>query len=288
MILAKFGDNNATGYGIGAAVCAAIGFVMCFLHYYWTEERTVDAGPAENAEPAKFSDILGVFKKNRAFLALCVHGVCICTMQYVGSTLGTYMYADVLGNIGLMATASLVSMPISFITLAISPKLAKKFGLTNLIRGCLLIACAMFVALFGMHMVMDVNAYVHMILFQLAQGIASVSILMQWGMVGEVIDYNEYLTGKRTEGSIYGTFNLSRRVGQTIGNSAAVLALGWIGYDAAAAVQTAGALTGIKVLVVLVPGIFVIGSWAAFKFIWNITDDTRTKMAAHFAAKKAQ
>ncbi len=92
-------------------------------------------------------------------------------------------------------------------------------------------------------------------------GVASVSILMQWGLVGEAIDYNEYLTGKRTDGSIYGTFNLSRRIGQTIGNSAAVLALGWIGYDASAAVQTAGVLTGIKVLTALVPGIFVIGSW---------------------------
>ena len=27
---------------------------------------------------------------------------------------------------------------------------------------------------------------------------------MQWGLVGEAIDYNELLTGKRTEGSIYG------------------------------------------------------------------------------------
>ena len=39
---------------------------------------------------------------------------------------------------------------------------------------------------------------------------------MQWGMMGEVIDYNEVVVGKRTEGSIYGTFNLTRRIGQAI------------------------------------------------------------------------
>ena len=61
---------------------------------------------------------------------------------------------------------------------------------------------------------------------------------MQWGLVGEAIDYNEMITGKRTEGSIYGTFNLSRRVGQTIGNSAAIFMLGVIGYNADLAVQT--------------------------------------------------
>jgi len=285
VILEKFGDSNAAGYGIGAAICAGIGAVICFFHYYWTEERNVSSAAAENAEPAKVTDILVVFKKNRAFLALCIHGVCICCMQYVGSTLGTYMYADVLGSIGLMATASIIGMPISIITLAIAPKLAKKFGLTKLIQYCLLLGSAMMVGLFAFHMVGNVNPYVHMIWFQLGQGIAGVSILMQWGLVGEAIDYNEYLTGKRTEGSIYGTFNLSRRIGQTVGNSAAVLALGWIGYDATQAVQTAGTLTGIKVLCVLVPGIFIIGSWAAFKFVWNITDETRAQMAARFEAK---
>ena len=285
VILEKFGDSNPTGYGIGAAVCAAIGAVICFGHYAWTEERNTTSGASENAEPAKITDILVVFKKNRAFLALCIHGVCICCMQYVGSTLGTYMYADVLGSIGLMAISSVISMPISILTLIVSPKLAKKFGLTKLIEYCLLIGCVLYISLFAVHMVTDVNAYVHMIWFALANGISGVSIMMQWGLVGEAIDYNEYITGKRTEGSIYGTFNLSRRIGQTVGNSAAVLALGWIGYDATLAAQSAGTLTGIKVLCVLVPGIFVVGSWAAFKFVWNITDETRAKMAAHFAAK---
>ena len=30
----------------------------------------------------KFSDILTVIKKNRPFVALCIHGICICTMQF--------------------------------------------------------------------------------------------------------------------------------------------------------------------------------------------------------------
>ena len=109
-------------------------------------------------------------------------------------------------------------------------------------------------------------------------GVASISIYMQWGLVGEAIDYNEMITGKRTEGSIFGTFNLSRRVGQTIGNSSAMLMLGWVGYDGALAVQSAATITGIKVLCVLLPGIFVLGSWAAFKFLWKLDDETRQKL----------
>ena len=109
-------------------------------------------------------------------------------------------------------------------------------------------------------------------------GIASVSIYMQWGLVGDAIDYNEMITGKRTEGSIYGTFNLSRRVGQTIGNSLAVLLLGFIGYNGDLLVQSNSTIFGLKAFCVLLPGLFILGSWAAFKFIWNMNNETKEKI----------
>ena len=284
-LLAKYGDTS-TAFGIGATICAAIGFVFCLLHYFWTEERHVSDAPSENNEPVKISDILNVFRVNRPFLALCIHGICICTMQYVGSTLGTYMYGDVLGNIGMMSLASAISMPLGIVALIITPKIADKVGLERLIRYCLLIASALYFLLFGALMVLPVPAIAYMLVSSIAMGLASVSIYMQWGLVGEAIDYNEMVTGKRTEGSIYGTFNLTRRIGQTVGNSAAVLALGWIGYQAGAATQTAGTLTGIKVLVVLTPALFVLGSWIAFRFVWNITPEVRAKMAAFKTGKQ--
>ena len=291
MFLSKYGDSNPTGYAIGATVCALVGAVVCFGHYFFTEELNIVESSAD-ADDIKFTDILDVFKKNKAFLALCIHGICICTMQYVTSTLGTYMYSDVLGDVSLMSMTSVISMPFMIVVLVFSPMLAKKFGLVPVIRASLLMGSALYISLFGLHMVMDVPPMVHMIWSSLASGVAMMSIQMQWGMVGEAIDYNEYLTGKRTEGSIYGTFNLTRRIGQAIGNSAAVLALGWIGYDAtiaaAGGVQAASVLTGIKALCVLVPGIFILGSWAAFKYVWNITPEIKAEMAAAKAAKAEQ
>lgn len=284
-LLAKFGDTSKA-FGIGATLCAIVGFVFCMLHYAWTEERHVSVAPSESNDSVKLTDILNVFRVNRPFLALCIHGICICTMQYVSSTLGTYMYGDVLGNIGMMSMASAVSMPLGILALIITPKIADKVGLERMIRICLLTASAIYFVLFGALMIASVPAIAYMLISSIAMGLASVSIYMQWGLVGEAIDYNEMITGKRTEGSIYGTFNLTRRIGQTVGNSAAVLALGWIGYQAGAATQTAGTLTGIKALVVLIPAIFILGSWIAFRFVWNITPDVRVKMAAFKSGKE--
>ncbi len=291
ILLGIFGENNAIGYNIGGAICAVIGAVFCFAHYAWTEERNISETPADAANNMKITDIIGVLTKNRAFVALCLHGLCVCTSQYIGSTLGSYMYSDVLGNIEMMAMASGITMPLGLLTLVFMPKIAKKFGLERTIRVGLLAAAILYAALFGLHVVMSVPVMVHILWTALASCFMSVSIYMQWGLVGEAIDYNEMITGKRTEGSIYGTFNLSRRVGQTIGNSAAVLLLSGIGYDTAVAdaggTQAPAVILGIKVLCVLVPAIFCVGSWAAFKYVWNITPATREKMAAFKASKAA-
>ena len=291
-IIKAFGQTNPTGYAIASVVCALIGLVMMLGHYALTEEKNKVENSDGNNDNIKLADILNVVKVNRPFVALCIHGLCICTMQYVGSTLSNYMYSGVYGDLTLASKGAVLSMPLMLVTLIGGPMLAKKIGLEKMIRICLLGGSVIYFILFGLHMVMDVNPYVHIIMNSLGMGAASVSIYMQWGLVGEAIDYNDMVTGKRTEGSIYGTFNLSRRVGQTVGNSFAVFMLGVIGYNGALVdqglPQAAGTVVGLKAMCVLIPAVFILGSWAAFKFVWNITPETREKMAAHKAANKVQ
>ena len=234
------------------------------------KERKVVENSEEQVQNVKITDILKVFVVNKPFVALCIHGLFICLMQYISNTLSNYMFSAVLGDLTLASYATVVSAPFMIIIFVFGSKLARKYGLVRMIRYCLLISSLLYISLFALHMITKVNPWVHIIWSGLAMGIASVSIYLQWGLVGDAIDYNEQITGKRTEGSIYGTFNLSRRVGQTIGNSVAVLLLGFIGYNADLPVQSETTIMGLKALCVLLPGIFVLGSWAAFKFVWNL------------------
>ena len=274
LIIAAFGERETTGYMIVGVGCAVIGFVVCLFHYAMTEERVVVA--SESApENIKFTDILVVLAKNRPFIALCIHGICNCAMQYGSTALGIYMYSAVYHDVTYQSISSILSAPFMVGAMVAVPFLCKKYDLQKLIRLSLLVSSMFCGALFVMHLVMDVHPLVHGIMLGIGMGFSMVSVQMQWGLIGEAIDYNEYVTGKRTEGSIYGTFNLSRRIGQTIGQGFALYALGWIGYEGTAEVQTTGTIFGMKVLCVLVPAIFILGSWAAFKFIWNITPETR-------------
>ena len=117
-------ENPQFGYTFGITVCALIGFAACMLSYYLTRERNTNDVVEDVTESSeiKFTDILVVFRKNRAYVALCIQGVLFCLAQYMGTTLGIYMYRDVLGALPMMSLMQFITMPLSVISLAILPK----------------------------------------------------------------------------------------------------------------------------------------------------------------------
>ena len=284
VILSLFENNPALGYGVGITVCAAIGYISCLGCYFFTEERNASQQKT-GAAPIKVTDILEVLRVNRAFVALCLHGLLSGILMSVNGALGTYLYADVLGSLNLMSLSFVVNMPFSLICMSVVPKLARKIGSQRVLRYSLLLGCGLYVGLFMLHITTSIHIWVHLGINALASGISGLSNMMQWGMLSEAIEYNEYLTGKRTEGSINGTFNMLRRLGQGLGASFGVAMLGMIGYNAESAEQTAGTILGIKVLCLLFPAICAVGSWIVFRFVWNITPELREKMAQKRAAQ---
>ena len=282
VIIAKFEKNPELGYAGGVTLCAALGLIACLLSCRFTEERRMIQ--SEGSGGLKIADIVVTFRKNKAFQALCIHAVCQCVLMGISMTMGTYIFSDILGNIAYMSLGTIVSMPVNILVLVIAPVLTKKFGLERLIRGGLLVGAIVYVVLFGLNMLFTVNIWLYLVLNIFASGAVGIGSMMQWGLVSETVNYNAYLTGKRTEGTIFGVFNMLRRVGQAIGSALSVATLGWVGYDVALAnsglQQSAGTLMGMKVLCFLLPAVFILGSWAAFRFLWNITPEVREKMAS--------
>lgn len=278
-IIEAFEGNPQLGYGMGVTVCAAIGLVLCLCCYAMTEERN-PASRTVNAAPIRVTDIVTVLTKNRAVLALCLHGMLQGVLMAVSGSLGTYMYADVLGRLSLMSTAAVLGLPVTILFMSCAPKIIRKFGSDRVLRTSLLLGAGLYVGLFALHALTTVNIWVHIGWNAIASGMANLSNMMQWGMLGESIEYNEYLTGKRTEGSINGTFNMLRRAGQGLGAATGVALLGLIGYNAEASVQTAFTIFGIKALCLLFPAACALGSWLVFRFIWNITPELRQQIAA--------
>ena len=290
-VLARVGDN-ADGYFVSSIIAALLGGFIVFLHYALTQERNKAALQVQQKDDAnkekqkfKLSDIWYVFTHNRAFMALILHSVSICAVQALGQGAALYMYADVLGDIGMQSMASVLSSVTMILILLSAPLLTRKWDLVGVIRACLAIGFVLFATLLAYTLLVpQMNAWLYVIWSSLATAMITMSVQMQWGLVAESIDYNEYLTGKRNEGTIYGFFSLSRRVGQTISASLSVLLIAAIGYNPeltnANLPQADGTLTGIKLLVVGFPLVAAVGSFLSFTFVWNINKDVRAKMAA--------
>lgn len=295
-ILSRLGENPQ-GYLWSGVICAILGGFSIFMHYLWTEERNATAKVIQTEEEkeaskVKFTDILQVFKRNRAFMALSMHSIIIVFGTTIYGQFNAYMFADVLGDISLMSYTSIISMSLTMVILSIAPVIVKKLGSTvRVIRASLLIGLTMMGGLFVLMLGAEVPAFVFLAVSGVGYALINLSVQMQWGLVGEAIDYNEYLTGKRTEGAIYGVFSLTRRLGQTISQSLAVLLIGWIGYNPeltnAGLTQAAGTILGIKFMTLVVPAIAAIGSWLCFKFIWNLDGQIGKDLASWRNSSKA-
>ena len=297
LILGKYGTGNE-GYGMVAVVFCILGAIVVFLHYALSEERNKGAvvektAEEKEAEKFKLSDIVNIVTKNRAFLALVLHSISVCAVQALGSGAATYMFMDVLGNIELQSVGSALSSGLQYAILIAAPLLAKKWDLVAIIRFCLLVGAVAFGGLLAYCLMStNMNGMLYVVWNALASAMVIMSTQMQWGLVAEAIDYNEYLTGKRNEGTIYGFFSLSRRIGSTIASSLSVLVIAAIGYDPALTNagldQAASTINGIKLMVCGFPALAALGSFCCFTFIWCINADVRAKMAAWKDAKAAK
>jgi Na+/melibiose symporter-like transporter len=200
------------------------------------------------------------------------------------------MYQDVYGNIKLMEMMYPASAPAMILIFSLAPWLSKKIGLEKMIRYSLFLGGLVFVLLFVLMRVTELNAVLFLILSSFAMGIPTVSIQMQWGLVAEAIDYNEVVIGKKTEGTIYGTFNLARRIGSGIGQGLLIKMLSWFDYDIALSeagqIQSDFTVFGIQLGNVLIPAVFVFGSWLAFKLVWRISPEIKQKIAEKKEAER--
>ena len=292
-LISRFGDN-ATGYGIMAAIMFPLAMVIVFLHYALTQERNKAAMMAEAAQAKSgdqqktklsFKDIYGIFIHNRAFLALVLHSISITGVQSLGTGMAAYVYADVLGDIGLQSYANGLSQILQVCLLLLAPILTKKWDLVSIIRVCLISGIVIFSSLLAYVTISPTtNVWIFIISSSVAAGLIIMSVQMQWGLVAEAIDYNEYKTGKRSEGTIYGFFSLSRRIAGTVTGSITVLLIAAIGYNAAASQaglpQSDFTVQGLETCYIGFQIAAAVLSFLCFTFIWNINDDLRGKIKA--------
>jgi sugar (glycoside-pentoside-hexuronide) transporter len=112
-------------------------------------------------------------------------------------------------------------------------------------------------ALVGIYFVSGNNLYMMFALFFVAGIGMSTVFLFPWAMVPDTVEYSEWMTGLRREGTIYGVYFLCFKIGSAISGYVSGLGLTYFGYVANAQ-QTPEALSGIRLLMTFVPIAFIL------------------------------
>ena len=206
------GAVSPKGFLIAAVlyvIIANIGYRLC---YKMTTERIINE-VKEDAPKASLGETLKALGKNKALIGLILSSLGTLTAMFLPNALNAYLFKDYFQAPGLLSLAGLLPMVGTFLAIPVTGKLVAKFGKKNIAiySGIVSIAAYVVLVLFPTK-----NPMLYIALITVSGFGTALYGMIVWALVGDVIDYQEYLSGKREEGIVYATYSLSRKLVQAI------------------------------------------------------------------------
>jgi len=226
---------------------------------------------------------LGTLRGNRPLLMLCGSAVAFLTGMFTLQTLQLYYARDVLGDADHFITLTLVSTVSMFVVSPLVPRLVRRFGKRASYIGAGAVAV---VASIGIALAPPAVPAVAIGFFGLyGVGLSAVNVLM-FALEADTVEYGEWRSGVRTEGTTYAVFSFTRKVGQAVGGAAAAYGLGLVGYVGLADVQAPATLDGIRYVAGFVPAVFI-AVGVAVMLVYPLTEKVHARMVAEVAERRA-
>lgn len=262
-----------------ALILGVVSVIAFALLYFNVEERIQHVEEA-GQEPEKFNyfETLRGFFKNRAILGISLASIAQILFIMGGNQLHQLTYQMYYGDgklSSLMILTQLIPLVLgTFVGGLLVGKVGKKELASYPMLGAVAIYAFMYFA--------DIpNPYVWIGLQIAANTFAFAMTIYTWAMVADAIDYQEWKTGSRNEGSVYATYSMLRKVAQGFGQSfvPAAIALLIPTLDVKeSATWTMENATAIRNMAALFPMIGFLIAFLAFRFVFNLDKKTVKEM----------
>lgn len=243
---------------------------------------------ARPSTPVSLRDSLRTLVTNKPLLWLSVGSLLFLTGFTGLSTLGTYVAIYVQENAQYIAWNTLAQTVSLFVVGPVIPTVVRTIGKRAgylLFGGVTLVGAAVL----AFAPLSSVPALGLVSFFVGGMGIYGVNTLM-WALEADTVEYGEWRTGSRTEGTTYAAFSFTRKMGQALGGFVGGLALTWAGFSAARAAsgepQEAGVAESIQLWAGGILGVFGVLSIAVM-FFYPLSEARFREIAAEIAARRA-
>lgn len=216
-------------FGVIMGVLAIIFYMSCYAS---TKERIPSE---ENPNVDMKKTYIGMLK-SRPFVAVALAGILI-SGQLQFASLNQYLYKNYFENTNLSVMGTVANYLPMVVLILFMPKLVKRFGKKELCGvGTFFSALAsilMFIIVPKCERTGSAPIVFMLFLFIIGFGYSFVSIT-NWAVIADVIDYQEYKTGLRSESAIYAVYTFCRKLGQTAADSGGLFLLSKVaGYNGA-------------------------------------------------------
>lgn len=247
------------------SVCAILCYLLC---YFLTTERVKVEPKAKTGNKVSLGQSLKEVFTSRALLGVIASALLMLLASLMGQGLNTYLFTDYFNNASALSIFSMLGLPVGIIMAACSTKLALKFGKKEMsIVGCGF--AGVMYCIMGILHVSDVKVFIVLAFIAM---IGMYFFQMQcYALVTDVIDDKEVRTGNRDDGTIYGVYSFSRKLGQAIAGGLSGWVLTAIGYDELASVQTDAVKDAIYSVSTFFPGAVFILCALALAFIYPLS-----------------
>lgn len=243
LVIYKVTGTNAEGMAIksadagGMLTFGVIMGVLAIIFYMACFKTTRERVPSEQDPKVDMKKTYLGMLKSRPFVSAALAGILI-SGQLQFASLNQYLYKNYFENTNLSIVGTIANYLPMVILILFMPKLVKRFGKKELCGfGTFFSALAsilMFFIVPKLDRITTGPAVFMLFLFIIGFGYSFVSIT-NWAVVADVIDYQEYKTGLRSESAIYAVYTFCRKLGQTAADSGGLLLLSRVaGYDGAA------------------------------------------------------
>lgn len=267
--------NKAQGFQYTVFIFAALSLIFFFITFKATTERVKPPKTQKNS----LKEDLGNLFKNKAWLILAIVGIVSFVMFAMQNAAVAYYFKYYIGRENNVQLFNVIGTVALIVALPFSKPLAKRFGNRNVFIASSLISGLFFILIYLPGEKNLTTIYIFNIIAKMAYAPA---VPLLWTMIADSADYGEWTTGRRATGLYFSAAVFAQKAGWGIGAAIA----GWIltiSQFVPNVVQSETAITGIKLLVSVIPGILYM-SCAFFMFFYKIDSKTTDLMKTELTA----
>jgi len=269
--------DSAKGYQYTLILFSIISFILFMITFKTTKERVQP--PKAQKENLK-EDFLNLFK-NKPWVILFTVGIISFIMFAMQNLSIAYYFKYYIGKEENVQLFNVIGTVALIVAIPFSKPLAKRFGKRNVFLVSSLLSGFFFILLYlpginDIYMIYGFNI--------LAKMSYAPAVPLLWTMLADTADYSEWKTGRRATGLTFSAATFAQKAGWGIGGALS----GWLlaVFEFAPNIeQTESAITGIKLMISVFPGILYM-SCAILLYFYTIDHNTCMMMQQDLENRK--